>query len=757
MAMIRTLLLVTTAAAALAATPAFAQTRSAGETARGAAADNFADQSDEIVVTAQKREETLIDVPQSVSVVSGTALERNSAQTFQDFLKLVPGLQASQANPGEARLVLRGINTGGVASTVATYIDETPFGSSTSLVNGAILSGELDTFDVARVEVLRGPQGTLYGASSLGGVLKYVTALPDTSKVEARARGSVEAVDGGDLSYLGSALFNLPLSDKLAVRASGFYRDMGGFIDSIGTNGSDVAKNINGYKSYGGRVSALFKPSDGFSVRLTALLQNLDSEAGSIVESNPITLNTLYGRNTQSQYVPTFTDIAYRLYTGTLTGDLGFGTVTSTTSYGTLHQTLRDDFTVYYGTLLGLYSDATGPAADIGLTQRTNTNRFTQEVRLASNDDGPFEWLIGGYYSNEDGKLLQRLDAFNPGTFALSPDVPQLADIFLNSHYEEIAGFANATVHMGPRFDLTFGGRYSHNEQNAEQGGTGLLAVVAPKAKSDENVFTWSVAPKFKITEKAMIYARVAKGFRPGGPNVLPPGAPADTPATFDSDSIISYEIGAKAETEDRRFGIDVAAFHIDWKDIQLLAQVNGFGVNTNGGSATSDGVEFSATLRPTRGLTASVNGAYTVAKLTQDTDPVAVGGADGDSLPFVPRFSGAVNVDYDWHVGASATAYFGGSVRMVGDQPANYSPGYLATYGRQPRIGGYDVVDLRAGVDFGRFSLEVYAKNLANSDGRIGATITPAFPVAGEYPFGAIGTSIIRPRTIGVTLGAGF
>lgn len=754
--MTRILLLMTTAAAALVAAPAVAQTNSTKAPA-AAAADNFADQSDDIIVTAQKREQTLIDVPQSVSVVSGAALERNSAQTFQDYLKLVPGLQASQSNPGEARLVLRGINTGGTAATVATYIDETPFGSSTSLVNGAILSGELDTFDVARVEVLRGPQGTLYGASSLGGVLKYVTALPDTTKAEARARGGIEAVDGGDLSYMGSAMVNLPVSDTLAVRASGFYRDMGGFIDSIGTNGSDVAKDINGYKSYGGRVSALFKPSDRFSVRLTALLQNLDSQAGSIVEVDPVNFNTLYGRNTQSQYVPTFTDIAYRLYTGTVTGDLGFGTITSTTSYGTLHQTLRDDFTVYYGTLLGLYSDASGPAVDIGLAQRTNTNRFTQEVRLASDGTGAIEWLIGGYYSNEDGKLLQRLDAFNPGTFNISADVPQLADIFLNSHYEEIAGFANATVHAGPRFDLTFGGRYSHNKQSAEQGGTGLLAVAAPRATSSENVFTWSVAPKFKITEKAMIYVRVAKGFRPGGPNVLPPGAPADTPSTFDSDSIISYEVGAKAETEDRTFGIDVSAFHIDWKNIQLLAQVNGYGINTNGGGATSEGVEFTATLRPVPGFTASVNGAYTIAKLTEDTDPVAVGGKDGDALPFVPRFSGAMNVDYDWSVGTNADAYVGGSVRIVGDQPSNYSPGYLATYGRQARIGAYDVIDLRAGVDFGRFSIEVYAKNLANSAGRVNATITPAFPAAGEYPFGAIGAAIIRPRTIGLTLSAGF
>ena len=531
--MTRTLLWITTAAAALVAAPAFGQDTTQDQAAAGAAATGEAAdsaQTQDVIVTAQKREQTLIDVPQSVSVISGASLERNSAQTFQDYLKLVPGLQASQSNPGEARLVLRGINTGGVAATVSTYIDETPFGSSTSLVNGAILSGELDTFDVARIEVLRGPQGTLYGASSLGGVIKYVTAAPDTTKVEARARGGVETVEGGDLSYMGSAMVNLPVSDTLAIRASGFYRDMAGFIDSIGVNGSDVAKDINGYKSYGGRVSALFKPTEDFSVRLTALLQNLDSQAGSIVESDGVNFQTLHGGFVQSQYVPTFTDVAYRLYTGTITGDLGFATVTSTSSYGTLHETLRDDFTVYYGTLLGLYSDATGPAADIGLAQKTNTDRFTQEVRLASNGDGMVEWLLGGYYSNEDGKLLQRLDAFDQGTLNVFAGLPQLADIALVSHYEEFAGFGNATLHFGSHFDLTFGGRYSHNSQHADQTATGLLGAPPASSRSKEDVFTWSVAPKLKLNDHAAIYARVAKGFRPGGPNVLPPGAPADTP-----------------------------------------------------------------------------------------------------------------------------------------------------------------------------------------------------------------------------------
>jgi outer membrane receptor protein involved in Fe transport len=703
----------------------------------------------DIIVTAQKRQQLLIDVPQSVSVVSGAVLERQQAFNFQDYAKLVPGLQIAQSNAGEARIVLRGINTGGVAATVATYIDETPFGSSSGQVNGAILAGELDTFDVARVEVLRGPQGTLYGASSLGGVIKFVTIEPKFDKVEVRGRASLESVQGGDLSYLGSAMVNLPVSDTLAIRGSGFYRSYGGFIDSTGLAGSDVAKNINDSKSYGGRVSALFKPSSTFSVRLTAVLQNLDSDAASVVESDPVSLKTRYGNFVQSQYVPEYTDIAYRLYNGTADLDLGFATLTSSTSYSMLKESLRDDLSALYGNALGLYSEPAGPAADIGLVQHTDVSRFTQEVRLSSGKSDSFEWLLGGYYDRETGQIVQRLDVYDHGTLNIFAGVPQLFDGATHSRYEEFAGFANGTLHLGSRFDLTAGGRFSHNDQVADQGGTGLLAPPALDSASKEDVFTWSVAPKFKINPNAALYARVAKGFRPGGPNIVPPGAPTSV-KTYRSDSLISYEVGLKAETADRSFGIDIAAFHIDWSDIQLFASINNYGVNANGGKAYSDGVEFTATMRPTRGLQVSVNGAYTQAKLLEDTDPI-VGGLKGDRLPFTPKYAVSVNGDYDWKVGGSATAYVGGSLRFLGEQAGPFSADYRAANGRQSHIPSYAVADLRAGVEFGRYSVEVYAKNLTNIDGKTNVV------GEGNSPFGSVGTGVIRPRTIGVTLGAGF
>src|SRR5690349_18483655 len=259
---------------------------------------------DEIVVTAQKISQSVVDVPLSISVVGGDDLERAQALNLQEYVKLVPGLQLTQDTPGFGRLSIRGINTGGVASTVGVYVDETTIGSSSGLANGAILTGDIDTFDIARVEVLRGPQGTLYGASSLGGVLKYVTNEPQFDSFEGRVRASTETVDDGDESYSGAAAFNMPVNDKLAFRASGFYRKVGGFIDSIGTAGSDVAENINGSTSSGGRASMRFEPSDKFSLQLSALIQDIDTDEANSVDSDFVTGKSLYGGLTQSRYVP---------------------------------------------------------------------------------------------------------------------------------------------------------------------------------------------------------------------------------------------------------------------------------------------------------------------------------------------------------------------------------------------------------------------------------------------------------------------
>jgi len=707
-----------------------------------------------IIITATKRPQLLLDVPQSVSVVSGKTLETQHANSFQDYLKLVPGLQLNQSTPGEGRLILRGVNTAGVASTVGVYVDETPFGSSSGLVNAAILAGDFDTFDLNRIEVLRGPQGTLYGASSLSGVLRFVTNLPSTDVFLVRGRAGVETIKDGDTGYSGNLVVNVPLGRTLAFRASGTYRRDGGFIDSIGTGGSNLHKNINDSKSFGGRASLLFKPSDSLSLRLSAIAQNIEADAPSIVESDQVTLKPLYGRLSQSEFSPQFTNIRYRVYNGTGTANLGFADLTSSTSYSTQKQHSRSDFTNALSILLPLPNFFTLP-------QDTNSKKFTQEVRLSS-QSRLLDWLVGGYYTNESGLIVQDFTALDPDTLEPISGLPLLAHVTLKSHYKEIAGFANATIHFTDQFDLDLGGRYSHNKQDVHQVSDGAFAGGFNDfgvTRSSENVFTYSLAPKYKLNRNASIYARLAKGFRPGGPNVIPPGAPADFPTSYKSDSIISYEAGLKAQTADNRFSIDLALFHIDWKDIQLTTTIAGFTANANGGGAKSDGAEFTATARPTPGLELSVNGAYTNARLTKDTD---IGGRDGDRLPFAPKVSLGLNGDYGWQLTGTARAHVGASFRHLSSQVASYDSDFVAAFGRHRRVRPYSVIDLMAGVNFGRFDLEAYVKNLGNSHGVtsvtgttvFGATPSTGFPI---YPNTAIGTGIIRPRTIGLSLGFNY
>jgi iron complex outermembrane receptor protein len=745
-----------------AAGPAFGQTANTTATNGQPAANQAPADQNAIIITAEKRPQLLLDVPQSVTAVSGGTLEAQHATNFQDYLKLVPGLQLNQDTPGEGRLIIRGVNTGGVASTVSVYMDETPFGSSSGLVNGAVLAGDFDTFDLNRIEVLRGPQGTLYGASSLGGVLRFVTNAPSTAGFEARGRVGVEDVSGGGIGPNVDAMINVPLSSTVAFRASGNFRKDPGFIDSIGTGGSDHAKNINDDRVFGGRASLLFKPSNAASIRLTALAQNIDADEPSLIEADPVTLKPLHGLS-ESQFVPQFSNLHYRVINGTGSFDLGFADLVSSTSFSKQDQTLRGDLTVALSAAL---APLIGPNEFIE-PQLTNLKKFTQELRLSGQTHFA-DWLVGGFYTHENGLIQQDLVALQPGT--LTPvTLPSflgttLGHLELHSTYKELAAFANVTLHITDQFDLQFGGRYSHNSQSATQSSEG--ALVGPPTvftnNSSEHVFTYSVAPKFKINPNATLYARVAKGFRPGGPNAIPPTAPADVPRTFHSDSVTSWEAGIKAQTPDHLFSIDADAFHITWKDIQLfdvvvtIDPVTGrpiaFGVNINGSGAKSDGAEFTATARPLPGLDLSLNGAYTNARLTADT-PTVVGGFKGDQLPFTPKLSVAALADYHWRVSSGVRAHVGASVRHLSGQTGPYDLAFVEANGRQRHVRPYNVIDLDAGLDFGRFDLDAYVKNLGNSHGvtSVAGTQTPIFPG------GAIGTGIIRPRTIGLSLGFNY
>jgi iron complex outermembrane receptor protein len=783
---LRPLLAASVAAAAL-CVGTVAQAQDAGQASptpqpRGRTADNAAPDGNEvIVVTAQRREQLLIDVPQSISVVPGEALERLQAKSFLDYAHLVPGLNVTQDNPGQSRLILRGINTGSVGSTVAVYVDDLPFGQSGSLANGAILAGDFDTFDVARIEVLRGPQGTLYGANSLGGVLKFITALPDFRKFEVRAQAGIESVRDGGTGYLANAMVNVPLGATLAFRASGFYHRTPGHVEAFGRTGKD----IDDADAYGGRASLLFKPSTRFSVRLFALAQKIAADSPSNFQADPATfapVDPITGLSTgreqlRFEKIPERHDIDYRLYSGTVDYDFGFANLTSITSYSTQKQDQISDISTNGARALAnaLYAPAAPNTVGLAFQNNASLKKFTQEVRLVSPNSDRFEWLIGGYYTRETTGLAQ---VFLPFTLATQTFIPralvfngqslqEFVTASIDAKYREVAAFGSATLHLGPHFDLTAGARYSHNNQSSRQQ-VNQLGTGAPQfGKSSEGVLTWSVSPRLEINPHAALYARVAKGYRPGGPNFIPPGAAANFPAEFNSDTLISYEAGIKAETANHSFTIDAAAFYVDWNNILILTSANSaagpVGVNANGKRARTHGFEATATLRPTRGLNVAMNVAYTHARLRDDTTALGglnlTGGLRGDVLPFTPTWQGNVSAEYEWALSGNVRAFVGGDVSLQSDQKAGFSAAYRARFGRQIELNGYDSVDLHAGAEFGNFTVQAYVRNLFDSRGLVNASYTPfSVPAAlGGTGLPLAQATSIRPRTFGATVGIKF
>ena len=789
--------------AALAA-PALAQEATAqnGSTLQGAAQTSTNEErTEDIVVTAQKRDQTLLQVPQSVSVVSGETLERQQAKSFEDYAKLIPGLNITQDNAGQTRLVLRGINTGSPGSTVAVYVDDAPFGASGSLSNGATLAGDFDTFDLARIEVLRGPQGTLYGSNSLGGVLKYVTVAPKLDTLEGRGQAGVESTAHGGTGYLGNLVLNVPLGHMFAFRASGFYHKTAGYIDALGRNVADV----DGADSYGGRASLLFQPETNFSIRLSAVAQDIRARSSSTFTVDPIGLepvNPITGISTgpdnrlQYERYPEFHHVVYRLYSGTIDWNLGFGDLTSATSYSTQKQDQLTDITTGIQGADGarglanlLYAPTAPNSLGLGYQNNASVDKVTQEARFTSPKSTVFDFLVGVYYTNENTHLFQRYRPFSLSTLGFVPTAITLPAAFggtsiqefvtaaIDANYEEIAGFGSATLHLGSRFDLTAGGRYSHNDQSSSQVVNQLGTGVPVLGRSSEGVFTWSVSPRFELTDTTAVYARVAKGYRPGGPNFVPPGGAGIVPAQFNSDTLISYEAGIKAETPDRKFGLDLTGFYVNWDNILILSSVTvpgvatPVGVNANGRRARSYGAEATATVRPISGLSFVANFAYTKAYLRDDSTtapgaPNITGGLAGDDLPFTPRYTANLAGDYEWGLTDRVRAFVGGDVQLRSDQFASFDSGspaavsYRTVFGRRIDLDGYATVDLRAGVDIGAFTIQAYVRNLLDAYGLLDA---------GSYPYRvlpAIGggtgptlltASAIQPRTVGGTIGFKF
>jgi iron complex outermembrane receptor protein len=703
---------------------------------------------EEVVVTAEKRSERAIDVPLSVTALDAADLATNGYDQLKDYFDEVPGLSVSARGSGRMTLVLRGITTSNVGNpTVGVTIDNAPFGEASS---SAQMVPDIDPFDLDHIEVLRGPQGTLYGASSIGGLLKYVMAKPDTSGFSARTEVDGSSTQHGGEGYGVRGEVNIPVSDDFAVRLSGFKRQDAGYIrDPL-----QDRKNVNEGQEDGGRVALLWKVNDAVTVQSSALIQDSEAGATSDVDVN-FNYQPLYGPY-EHERLPGTDGFhgSIHFYDTTIKVNLGWANLESTSAYEQLRHIGPQDVT---GTFGGLAQEIFGLPSEPGegIVNNTRFDQFSQELRLSSPDDGrAFQWLYGLFYVTNDSDIYQEIYEANLNTGA-TIGLPPLFYGSTPSIYREYATFANFDYQFTSRFDVQIGGRYSKNIQDYTSTSNGPLAGGVSSVQygnSAEGSFTYQVSPRYKITDDLMAYARVASGYRPGGPNGIIPGIVI--PLSYKADTTVNYELGIKGDFLNHRLTLETALFYIDWRNIQvdLTDQENGSSYTTNAGTAKSEGVEASLEWNPLKGLSVIGSFAYTDAKLTQNlqsgTDvngnPVYTG-FSGDPLPYSSKESGSVTVKQTFPIANQLNGFVGGVASYIGNRLGDF-----ANTPETPRfeLPGYLTADLRTGIEDRDWTVTLYVKNVGDKMGYVNAQARDATTGISAY-----GVSLIQPRTVGLSI----
>lgn len=703
----------------------------------------------DVIVTAQRRSERLLQVAAPVTALQATDLARRGDFRLADYAASVPGLNLISSEPGETAIVIRGITTGygaAIAATTSTYIDDSPFGSSTANALGSLTTVDLDPATLQSVEVLRGPQGTLYGASAMGGLIKYVTIPPSLTSNRARVELDGSSVDGGGQGYGVRGMWDGPLvPGKVGITVNAFDRLDPGYIDD--PNGNH--KNVNSLHVSGGRLAALWQPVDRLSVEFSALVQNSSANATSDVDVNS-NLTPIYGKYQQLRYATQNWDFDSNLYSLRARYDLGWAGLTSISSYQgeTARQGL--DFTPRFGPLL---SSIIG-VPDLGVVDHVSLDehKITQEVRLASPATARLEWLAGLFFTHEKSVQPENMTGF---TLPDALPVPGLGPLFVDPNhdsYKEYAGYGDLTYHFTSKAQVLAGIRVTSDSEDNVTPFSGLfngppaIAITSTSSRSTTYLFS----PSYSFTSNQMVYMRVASGFRPGGPTGLTTTSVyAGAPTTYGPDTLTNYELGYKAGFPKQRMTVDVSAFDIEWKKIQVLSEIQGFIITGNGATARSSGLEFAWTWKPIAGLSWSANASYTHAYLT--TDAPGIGGRAGDDLPDVPRFSANMAVDYDFPVTSLLNGFVGGSFMYMGSRVSDFVAD-LPTDMNRAVIPAYHTLNLRTGVNYGDLTAEIYVKNVTDSYGLTrlyGETIDAYSP--------PLAAAIIPPRTFGLIISCRF
>lgn len=716
----------------------------------------------EIVITAQKRNERLVDVPVPVTALSGSDLIQQNLVRLADYARRVPGLTVA-GNDLDA-ISIRGINAGSSGSnpTVAVTLDDLP-------VTGSIgLSGpffpDIDPANLSRVEVLRGPQGTLYGASSLGGLIKLVSRTPDTTEFSGRVELGGSDVLHGNQGWQARASINIPVwQDRLGVRVSGFKREDPRWLDNI--NPSYAGKDVNKSSTEGWRAAMVFKPFDDLTINASYLRQTVNSSGGGTVQVTPYPTDyrPLNGYDA-IDIVPGAAESLTRIISLRADYELPFGTLTSVSGWSKFANNSNSDQTLNFpfvfadiGGLGPLFPGA--PAgSSVDLSNILENKKFSQEVRLASDPEAPFSWLIGGFYTKEHPLLRQALSALDPSGGALGLivafPVPQ--------RFTEKAVFGSLTYKFNDHFDVQVGGRYSENKQRFQQnqitgdvavGLFGPSSVNAPVFRAGDDSFTWLVTPRYRFNEDLMVYGRFASGYRPGGANTA-----AAAGATFRPDRVNNYELGLKGYLADRKVMLDTSLFWIDWDDIQLAGQTAaGLNILTNGGAARSRGIEFSGEWRLGGGWSVNGNATYTDAVLTETIVPSSAGtylviGPKGTQLPLTPRFASNLGVAKTVELGGRWSVELGANWSHVGNRNSLLrlaTPAAAARSGAL-RVPAYDVVDMHVTLTDGDWEATLFASNVTNDRGIVSISDSQGLSPATSATF-------VQPRTIGVIFARNF
>jgi iron complex outermembrane receptor protein len=697
----------------------------------------------EIIVTAQKREERLQDVPMALTAISAQSLVDQNQLHFQDYFSDFPGLSFSSGDRGDIFMTIRGLGAGlYTTNTVGIVVDDIPYGAS---AGNFFPAPDIDPSDLESIEVLRGPQGTLYGASSVGGLIKYVTANPSTDAISGRLETGVTSVyNGNGLGYEERGSINLPVSSTLAFRVSAFTQEDPGYIDNPirGLNG------VNEDHASGGHFAALWSPSETFSLKLSALIQHTDSSGSNYVTTSPpfsgLQQNFLPGTMGYDKWDESFG--------ATMKMRLGNVEVTSLTGYSDFKHDADLDASLALGPLFDLFYNVSGAKE----SEDINLHKISEELRFSSSIGEHIDWVLGGFYTHESNLTTHTFSAINTDTLATAAVFEVATYPWI---YEEYSAFADVTFHVTSQFDVQVGGRQAHDQQpsptqvtTAYYPSVTTTAVTLPSAT--ENPSTYLFSPQFKFSHDLMAYVRLASGFQAGGPNLVQQISGTSTtgatkiPPTFAPNTTQDYEVGLKGSFLERTVSFDAALYRMNWKNVPFLLTVPDTVIQytTNAGKAKSQGVELSVEARPMEGLRVAGWVNWDDAALTT-TLPESSGlyGVPGSSLPYSIHFSGNLSVEEQFPLVRDLTGFVGGILSYVGQRTGDFT----STPVRQI-FPAYAKTDLRAGLKYDSWTLNLFVNNVTDKRGEVGGGL--------DAPLSPPETFIyIQPRTIGLSVAKSF